>query len=78
MKTSMTATPTTTINGIAVADLPTSIRNEIATFDRIRQDYIDAAYKLEVFHYALEAMRANIAKLVSDELGQHGTVEGTE
>jgi len=68
MKISMTAQQTATINGISVDDLPTPIRNEIATFDRLRQEYLDASYRLEVMHYALEAMRSNIAKMVSEEL----------
>lgn len=65
MKTTMIATPTTSINGVPVDDLPTPIRNEIATFDRMRQEYLDAAYRLEVIHLAVESMRQRIAHLMS-------------
>jgi hypothetical protein len=78
MKTTMHATPTTAINGIPVDDLPTPIRNEIATFDRVRQEYIDAAYKLEVLHHALESMRSNIAKMVGEELSSKRDQESAE
>lgn len=53
---------------IVVAELPEDIRNEIATFDRIKQQRMDALFDLEVMNLAFQTQQQIIQKLVVDYL----------
>lgn len=64
MKTKMQVAKTVTLKHanteIEVYRLPEEIRNEIDTLDRMRQDYMDLAYKLEVMELAIKAKMSQI------------------
>ena len=65
MKTplNLTETKVLTINGenVKVSALPDEIINEVQTLDRMRQEYVDAAYKLEVLSLAIAAKTQQIS-----------------
>jgi hypothetical protein len=49
---------------VAVDTLTPEIKLEIETFDRIRQDYTNKLYELEVLHCALAGKRSEIEQAV--------------
>lgn len=65
---------------IAVISLPESIQNEIATFDRINQDKVDAMYELEKLELASYAKLTHINNLLEKhfENNDNGTKSVTE
>lgn len=64
MKTKMQVAKTVTLKHnnqeLEVYRLPEEIRNEIDTLDRMRQDYMDLAYRLEVLELAIKAKMSQI------------------
>lgn len=66
MKFSHNVEPTLVIEGVAVTALPIELQNEIKTYDRLRQDVLDLAYKLEAFELASRAKGAFIQQTIRD------------
>lgn len=66
MKFNHTIDPTLVIDGVAVSALPVELQNEIKTYDRLRQDVLDLAYKLEAYELASRAKGAFIQQSITD------------
>lgn len=66
MKFNHTIEPTLVIDGVAVSTLPVELQNEIKTYDRLRQDVLDLAYKLEAYELASRAKGAFIQQNISE------------
>lgn len=73
MQKPMTVQKTTVINvdgkPIQTDDLPTLIRHEIDTYDRIRQESLDLEYKLEIAAMATRYKEAQIMQLINEHFG---------
>ena len=71
MKTKLIAPKTTTIKikdaEVAVYKLPEDVQNEIETLDKIRQDYIDKVYEVEILELALKAKISQINSMLETD-----------
>lgn len=55
-------------NNIAVSSLPLEIQNEIRTWERFYQEYVDAVYNLEKADIILKAKREQVEGLLRDHV----------
>ena len=70
-------TKTLTINGqtVKVSALPDEIINEIQTLDKMRQDYVDVGYQLEILNLAILAKSQQISKEISELTNKQPTAQ---
>lgn len=66
IQTEKTLTVTVGSDNIALSELPVELQNEFETFDKIKQDRMNALYKLEVLELAFLSKQQQLIKQLSD------------
>lgn len=66
IQTEKTLTVTVGSDNIALSELPVELQNEFETFDKIKQDRMNALYNLEILELAFLSKQQQLIKQLSD------------